>query len=248
MQKNLIKNHVLKWRGFLFDIIFPIECLGCGKEKVWICDDCFKKLNHNYTQYCLNCKTSNKFGEFCDVCEEFFDINGIMIAGDYQNKLLAGIIKAMKYRFIKDLSQNLGKFLSQFLFLQIAKETSNKPAFLSDIKNVLIIPVPLHKKRQNWRGFNQSEELAKIIAKKFDLTISLDLKRIKYKKPQTKLKKQKRKENVKNCFAWAGQNLQNKNIILIDDVTTTGSTLNECAKILKQNNAGDVWGLVLANG
>ena len=57
-----------------------------------------------------------------------------------------------------------------------------------------------------------------------------------------------RKKNITDCFAWQGKNLQNKNILLIDDVVTTGSTLNECAKVLKQNGAGKIYGLVIAKG
>ena len=72
--------------------------------------------------------------------------------------------------------------------------------------------------------------------------------RIKHKKPQAKLDEAQRQENIKNCFAWVGKKLTGQPIILIDDVTTTGSTLNECAKILKQNGAGEVWGLVVAKG
>jgi len=244
-----IKNHVVKLRDFLLDIIFPIECLGCEKEKNWLCEDCFKKLEYNHNQYCLNCKTANNFGEICNNCKNNFDIEGILIAGNYQDKLLSKLIKTFKYHFIKNLSQPLGKFLSQFLFLQITKENSfKKPNIFSDFKNVLIIPVPLHKKRRSWRGFNQSEELAKIIAEKFDVKTSTNLKRIKYKKPQMRLKKSQRKKNIKNCYIWEGDDLNEKNILLIDDVTTTGSTLNECAKILKENGANEVWGLVVANG
>jgi predicted amidophosphoribosyltransferase len=80
------------------------------------------------------------------------------------------------------------------------------------------------------------------------LPITSQLVRIKNTKPQVKLTAAERKTNVKDCFEWLGGNLNNKNIILIDDVTTTGSTLNECAKALKNAGAGEVWGLAVANG
>lgn len=70
--------------------------------------------------------------------------------------------------------------------------------------------------------------------------------RIKYKKPQAKLKAKDRRENIQGSFAWRGAKLKKRNIILIDDITTTGSTLEECARILKQNGAKEVWGLVIA--
>lgn len=116
-------------------------------------------------------------------------------------------------------------------------------------KNILIIPVPLHPKRLRWRGFNQSEKIADIIASNLQIPIdSTSLKRIKFKTPQAKLKKEDRIKNISNNFNWHGNKLNQQNIILIDDVTTTGATLNECAKVLKANGAKEVWGLVLANG
>ena len=108
--------------------------------------------------------------------------------------------------------------------------------------------MPLHKKRQRLRGFNQSEQLARAISKNFNLEINHNLIRIKHKKAQAKLHEKNRWENIKNCFSYQGKNLNNKNILLIDDVATTGATLNECAKVLKENNAKEVWGLVVAKG
>jgi len=125
----------------------------------------------------------------------------------------------------------------------------DKKLLYNNFSQSLIMPVPLHKKRLRWRGFNQSELLAKGIKKYFNLDLRLDeLIRTKHKKPQTKLSGRKRKENVKGCFFWKGDWLDGKNIILVDDVITTGSTLNECAKVLKENGAGEVWGLVVARG
>ncbi|MBU4216276.1 hypothetical protein L6270_02600 [Candidatus Parcubacteria bacterium] len=116
-------------------------------------------------------------------------------------------------------------------------------------ETILIIPVPLHNKRLRWRGFNQSEKLAHFIANKSQIKINTEnLKRIKFKKPQASLKKEARLKNIQNVFTWQGAKLNHQNIILVDDVTTTGATLNECAKILKANGANEVWGLVLANG
>ena len=263
---NTQKNRVKYWRDFALDLMFPIECLGCGQEGDWLCQNCHPALKINHSLYCLDCKTKNKFGEFCPACKNNFHLNGIWIAGDYQNKILAKAIKVFKYRFSQDLSLLLGNFLSIFLNnlavkhrlspsdidvslnrkkFEIAKSV---PGVFLDFKNSLIMPIPLHKRRRRWRGFNQSELLAKIIGKNFDLEFSEDLKRIKYTTPQAKLDRKQRKTNIKNCFVWTGKNLKNKNIILVDDVTTTGSTLNECARVLRANGAREIWGLVIANG
>src|SRR3989339_894397 len=105
-------------------------------------------------------------------------------------------------------------------------DKNNHPSF--PLKKTLIVPVPLSHKRYNFRTFNQSEEIAKFLAKKCKLPTSNNLIKIKHTKPQTKLKRE--------------------NILLIDDVVTTGSTLNECARELKKHGAGKIWGLVVAKG
>ncbi|MFC1678419.1 ComF family protein [Patescibacteria group bacterium] len=263
-----IKNHVFKARDFLLDLIFPIECLGCTQEGSFLCSSCFKQLTINQSQICPGCKKENKYGDLCIDCQDKFELDGVWVAGDYNNETIQKLIKNLKYRFAYDISITLGNYLSLFLknmlnqsqqyritqlnqsqiwrSIDKAKKTP-RPFF--DFHNNLVIPVPLSKKRLRWRGFNQAESLARVVAEKFGLDLnSNNLIRIKHKKAQAKLNELQRKDNIKGCFSWQGYNLEKRNIILIDDVTTTVSTLDECARILKQNNAGDIWGLVIARG
>jgi ComF family protein len=250
----------------IFDLIFPLECLDCGKEGSYLCKECFKKLKINKSQYCLECKALNDYGEFCDNCQPKYNLKGILIAGNYDDEILSCLIKNLKYKFSFDIAKILSNFLFLFLKEKISKTKINlsdiekflnqerlrklkkSPLFFNDLKNTVIIPVPLHKKRENWRGFNQSELIANNISILLKISLLSNLKRIIHKKPQAKLNEKERKENIKNCFVWEGKNLNQKNIILIDDVVTTGSTLNECARILKNAGAGEIWGLVLAKG
>jgi len=264
MPTNLPKtlNHVSVLRDFLLDLIFPIECQGCGAENIWLCRDCFRSLKFNQAQACPVCKTKNDFGQTCLPCQTNFHLNGLWVAGDYNDRLIQKLIKTFKYKFSKDLSKALGIFLSLFLknLINISRiglednirikltKIKKSPQILLHPQSALLIPVPLHKKRLRWRGFNQSEKLALILAKNLNLKFNNELKRTKYKKAQAKLNKNEREKNIINCFGWSGQKLNNRAIILIDDVTTTGSTLNEAAKILKRAGAGEVWGLVLARG
>jgi competence protein ComFC len=206
-------------KNFIKDILFPKECLCCKKEGDWLCPECFKKLEFNKKKYRLD------------------NLDKLLVAGDYENEILAKIIKLFKYQFVKDIHKILAEFI--FLFLSDKK---------IDLSESLIIPVPLSKKRLKWRGFNQAEILAKKISNKFNLDFSNDLKRIKYQKPQASLSEKERKINLINSFSWQGKNLKNKKIILVDDVVTTGSTLNECAKTLKNAGARKIWGLVIAKG
>lgn len=238
---NKIKNHVLEGRDFIFDLVLPKYCLHCGREGSWVCSRCQTLLNFK-KQYCLECKTINKTGNFCLSCQKKYNLDKVLIAGDYDNKLLAELIKKLKYHFAKDIAKILAEFLKNFI-LEYQKEND------FNLKDFILIPVPLHKKRQNFRGFNQSKEITIIFSKFFNLEISTNnLIRIKNTKAQAKLNEDERKNNIKNSFLWQGKNLQGQNIILIDDVVTTGATLNECARVLKNNGAGEVLGLAVAKG
>ena len=153
----------------------------------------------------------------------------------------------LKYNFIKDIGSLLGNYLTSFLQSYLNNEANYKSKIINH--QSAIIPIPLHPRRLRWRGFNQTETIARVVAKNFQLEIiTRKLIRTKHKKAQAKLNEWQRLKNVKDCFAWRGDNLAGATIILVDDVATTGATLNECAKILKQNGANQVWGLVAAKG
>jgi ComF family protein len=259
-------DSVHKYWVLFLNLIFPIECFGCEREDTWLCSECFNKIIFRKSQSCLDCKTENQWGEFCNNCCERYYLDGVWIAADYEQELVAKLIKSYKYHFVKDISLILAKILIQFLDGKI-NETKNfdfkiagldwkmfdqikaRPKVLLDFQNNLIMPVPLSKKRLKWRGFNQAEIIANILADNFKLEIDAkNLKRIKNTKPQAKLNERERRNNLADCFSWLGDKLNGRNIILVDDVATTGSTLNECAKVLKQAGASEVWGLVVANG
>lgn len=254
-------------RALFLDLIFPIECVGCRKEGKWICEDCFRDIGIKSVEYCLHCRKENDLGAFCSDCGCAHYIEGVWIAGSYEDKRIEKLIKSYKYHFVKDISQDLGRILIIHLNNILNKtriigmdlsggigfkkfdEVKKLPQVILDIKNCLVMPVPLSKKRERWRGFNQTEILARIVADHFGLRLEKNkLIRTRHKKPQAKLNAAARIENIKNCFGWQGENLKNKNIILIDDVVTTGSTLDECAKVLKENGAGEIWALVIARG
>ncbi|OGF26748.1 hypothetical protein A2303_05125 [Candidatus Falkowbacteria bacterium RIFOXYB2_FULL_47_14] len=265
--KNLLSdNRVLKTRDFILDLIFPIECLSCGHEGAWLCGRCFSRLNFKEGQYCLGCKRPDRYGRFCSGCAPDYRLEGVWIAGDYENKILAKMIKSLKYHFARDLADILGLYLSLFLRDLLTRSRlsgihlgpgldkrgldrlKDVPGAILDLSRTTIMPVPLHKKRERWRGFNQAFFLARSLADKFGLDVRGGLVRVRHKKPQAKLTGIERLANIRDCFAWTGDLLEGRNVILIDDVVTTGSTLNECARVLKDAGAGEVWGLVAAKG
>lgn len=254
-----IKNHTGLWCDFFLDLIFPIECINCGEEKIWLCEKCFKTINLNSESLCPACDRKTFSSQYCIYCQENFSLNGIFVASNYENKIVKASIKNLKYHLIKDLSLPLAKLLSQY-FLGLSEKIKKLPSdnpdaiinyelaknLFSDLENILIIPIPLHPRRLRWRGFNQAELIAEHFAQNLNFKIDKkNLIRKKFRTPQAKLNKKDRIDNIKNCFSWQGGNI-NQKILLIDDIATTGSTLNECAKILKQNGAEQVWGLVVA--
>lgn len=214
-------------KSFLLDLLFPVECLGCRRESTWLCTTCFKKLKFGANHETLNLTTP------------FLD--RIFIAGDYDDPLLKELIKKFKYDFLTALSEPLGQFLIFFWQGQISLIDP-----LPD--ETLLMPVPLTKKRLRWRGFNQAEMLARKLSAAFPYTLRQDLKRQKYSRPQAGLSEAQRALNIKNSFFWQGEALNGQTIILLDDVVTTGATLNEAARVLKEAGAARIYALVLAKG
>lgn len=262
--KKIVQRNVQNVWAFFLDLVFPVECLGCGHEGKWLCSNCLKNIKLNSRQYCLECKTTTKFGQFCAADKDKYALNGVWIAADYDEPVIAKMVKSFKYSFIKSLGNDLAEILIMFLKNLLGKELTMKqaektkeqigqldelPSVIADFKKCLLIPVPLSTKRKRWRGFNQAEILARTLSINLNLEVnSQNLIRIKHKKPQAKLGEAERKINVTDCFSWQGEPLTGRNVILIDDVVTTGATLNECAKVLKQAGASQVWALVVAKG
>jgi len=255
------KKKVKETFKFFLDAIFPIECLGCGKEGRWLCSDCLTTMPLNLDSHCLECKTQTNFGEFCQNCRGKYNLIGVLIASDYNNELVKKAIKTLKFRFVPEIGQELGGLLILFLERQLAQIRSaywpnsfltNKnfaPQVLADVKNTLMMPVPLYPRRERWRGFNQSEILARTVAECFKAPVDVkNLRRVRPTREQASLGKEERALNAVDCFAWQGESLTGKNVILVDDVVTTGATLESCAQVLKEAGAGEVWGLVVAKG
>lgn len=220
-----LKNTIQKTINAVLTLFLPMECLGCKKENTYLCDDCFNKI-----------KIKDKIEPFEHPLEY---LDGIMSATDYDNKLIQSMIHYLKFRFIKELAEPLANLLIKFHHSTSAPECA--PA-------LLIIPVPLNKKRFLERGFNQAELIATIFADHFNYPLMTDLVvRYRYTPHQVGLKKKERLTNVKNSFKVTDfGKIKNQSIILIDDVVTTGSTLEEIAKVLKEAGAVEVWGLVVA--
>lgn len=209
---------------------------------MWLCDACLKNIEFLPFQVCPKCEqATTENGNTCSKCKHASDLDALTVAAKYKEKNISKLVHLYKYRFIEDLHVPLGKILVQAL------SESNLP--VPDI----IIPVPLHKRRLRWRGFNQSQLLAKYISQNLALGLEISneenaLQRKKYTPPQMKIKKYSdRQNNLQNAFTASDpEKIRNKTILLVDDIATTGTTLFECAKILKQNGAKKIFTAVIA--
>jgi ComF family protein len=170
-------------------------------------------------------------------------LDGLWSFGAFEGVLRKSIQK-LKYRWVTEHADILMDQVIEYLAI-------SSPEFFLQIKRDrgigwAIVPVPLHWQRQNWRGFNQAALIAKKLAKSFGLPYLELLKRTKNTTSQTTYDAATRRLNIKNAFSLNISISQYPNILLIDDVWTTGSTLQECCYVLKKNGVKKVWGLTLA--
>jgi ComF family protein len=227
----------------ILDLLFPKFCLGCHKEGTFLCQDCLFTIEISEYTFCPYCSLPKRTfaGRTCQKHRNQ-NLSGLFAATSYQNKLLKILIKNFKYPpFLKELAKPLS-----FLIISHFILSGNENIFNS--KDCLILPIPLHKERLKWRGFNQSELIGKEISNYFKVEFRNDiLFKIRKTQPQVELKKEERKINIKDAFEIKNPEiLKGKRIFLVDDVFTTGSTMEEAARILKLAKAKEVFGVVIA--
>ena len=233
----------------LIDLIYPPRCPICrdflhqgnDQHAFGFCKTCFEGFTEITSPVCPTCGrpfvTTEGEDHHCEEClrtRPFYDIARAPYL--YDGPLMSAI-HAFKYSGKSHLAHPLGVLLSSF----------SKP-WLEAMTDLLVMPVPLHPKRLRERGFNQSLLLARHVASglAFELDF-LSLRRVRYTKPQTGLKSDERRKNVQGAFKVVDRSaVKKRSIVLVDDVATTGNTLNDCARALKRAGAPEVYGLVLA--
>ena len=218
----------------LLDLLLPLHCLGCGREGDLICPSCRQSLPRIRLPLCQRCGATVREGNLCHSCLNYpLTVDGIRSVFLFQGTVRQAILQ-LKYRHLKALAVPLSQLLAEFL--------SSYP-----LKGEVLIPVPLYPKRLRQRGYNQASLLAKELNKLVGLPVEEDiLIRVKDALPQARTRSAvERRGNVQDAFA-CHQPLDSKQVLLIDDVCTTGATLDACATALKAAGAGSVWGLTVA--
>jgi ComF family protein len=216
------------------DLLLPLRCLGCGREGDLICLSCRLLLPSVKLPLCQRCGATVSEGNLCHSCLNHpLTIDGIRSIFLFQGTVRQAILQ-LKYKHLKALAAPLGQLLAEYL--------GSHP-----LQGETIIPVPLYPKRLRERGYNQSTLLAKELGKLIGLPVLEDaLTRVKDAVPQARTRSAiERRRNVHDAFA-CHHPLEGRQILLIDDVCTTGATLDACAIALKAAGAGSVWGLTMA--
>lgn len=231
---------LLKLKDVVLDIFFPPLCLNCrkhlGSKGGLLCDDCQSLIKLNNTLFCPVCRARLADGrKICHRDSQYL----LAAASNYDNPVIQNLIHYFKYKSFQNIAPILGEILVKYL------EDIIRNSKL-EIRNFVIIPVPLHSQREKKRGFNQAELLAKSVASHLNLPLVSGLARIRNNEPQVGLKDNRdRIENVLNCFQIKNpEAVSEKNIILVDDVFTSGATMNEAVKVLKGAGACRVIALV----
>lgn len=229
--------------NFLLDLLFPKKCAGCKKTGTYFCSDCISAILQK-DLICPVCEEVSMGGETHPLCGKTYSLDGLWTLGWYQGAL-RNAVKDLKYRRVSNISESLADLILDYW-------RKFKPIIFDEIrksrKQWVIVPVPLHWWRQNYRGFNQAAAIGQILSRSLEIDYCDALKRIRYTKPQVKLKGKERRQNIRDAFALSAMNDKRltMNVLLIDDVWTTGSTLKECCYILKKNGAQKVWAITLA--
>ena len=240
---NKIKEFLLKTKEKFLEEIYPsnITCFNCNAEllklnKYHLCDKCLSKISiikngckkcdeelNDFTEYCLNCKeTKRHFDRVYSVC------------------VYDGVAKEIIYKFKYGKNIYMAETVLPFLIEKFKEIKLDKIDF--------ILPIPLSKERLKERGFNQAEILSKNLGKVFDIESINLLKRVKNTPTQTALSKAERKQNLINAFIVENkQMIKGKNLLIIDDIITTGATFDEVARVLKLKGANKVFGLTFCH-
>lgn len=226
---------VIKLKRIALDLFFPQCCVGCGKEGDLICRFCRQSLLPITPPVCPRCGRPQPGGILCPSCVDGqAEIDGIRSPFKFDG-VMRQAIHELKYRNIRALAVPLANLLKDYLIT-------------NPVPGEVLVPVPLHRNRLRERGYNQSSLLARELSHLTDLPLVENcLTRWQETPPQARTASvSERQSNVASAFTCADESLRGKQVLLIDDVATSGATLNACARSLKSAGAASVWGLVMA--
>lgn len=232
----------------LVDFLFPKFCISCKSFGSYLCSSCANNLAHLSQQICPVCTRLSFSGKTHPMCWRRKSLSGAVSFFLYQDPIKTLIHKSKYWPYAFDYLTLLNGI--------IVKQLDNRPLNLGFFQKFLetkpvVVPVPLFWRRFHWRGYNQSEILANLLAKSLGLEAAPNfLIRIRATEVQAKLKGEKRKTNVEKAFEVSSRLFLKKkslSILLVDDVWTSGSTLKACTAAIKQKfPSSAIWALTAA--
>lgn len=224
----------------VLDLLYPIKCPFCGAVTGdGICSVCRKQITKISGTYCLKCGKPIRHTEeeYCYDCKK----NKHVFCGGralwVHKSPVSDAIYALKYQNRRIYGEIFGK--------ELAKQYES---YLKKRQISLIIPIPLHKRKLRKRGYNQAAIIAQRLGAETGIPVDdRILRRVRETLPQKNLNDKERRKNIRNAFEAAGP-VNAENIVLIDDIYTTGSTLDEAARTLRRAGAQNVWFLTISIG
>lgn len=220
---------------FLVDYLFPKRCVTCHKWGSYICETCSGDIQIFGFSICPVCDRPSSAGRTHEVCQSEHGLDGFIPIAQYAEPI-SSLVKKIKYAHVFDAAEEVFRLFRY-----------HWPTYAPNFD--LLIPLPLHRKKLEARGFNQSEIIAKSIAKLRHFQVATDvLIKIRETTPQASLQLKDRKINVQQGFVCLKRSaVEGKVIGIVDDVATTRTTLKLAAEVLKKAGAREVWGVVLAH-
>jgi ComF family protein len=219
--------------GAWLDWLLPPRCGSCRALGSWLCDRCRARVRRLSDPLCLRCGRELEFARAaCDCRRRLRSLAGASAAAAYE-----GPVEAAIQRFKYEGWRALAPALADLVMDRVAAPPMP----------CLLLAVPLHPRRQRERGYNQSELLARELRARRRLARPPGrLARVRDTPPQVGLDRLRRRANVAGAFAWQGPPLAGSPVVVVDDVTTTGATLEACAAALRAAGSGPVLGLTIA--
>lgn len=223
-----------KYLGAIKNLLFPRLCFHCERKitQGYLCRECEEKivfLSPWGCRYCLSPLTVSSSGTCLKCSEKEYPYQKLISATAYREPL-ASLIHLFKY----ENYDYLAEFLSSLIVKHLSKTGFNPE------EHQFITPIPLHKDKLKTRGYNQSGLLAKLLSNHFKIPFRNDIIcKTDIRPSQTKLPRRERAKNVQGVFT-VRKNLEGKNVILVDDIFTTGSTAGSCSRALKEKGAGNI--------
>lgn len=238
--KHWLKPIYIDVRDFALDTLFPIRCIICEAEGAFACPNCRQSLERVPEQQCIVCRKPSPFGLTHAGCRTPHGADGSVSIYDYHDRHVADILIQGKYKFLPGVYGEIGEAAAEVI-------DASHTHLLEAAEPFSLVPIPLAPSRERWRGFNQSELLCQALSTRLGLLTLHTLERTRATRTQKELGREQRQQNMAGAFRLRkGMDIHGRNLLLVDDVITTGSTLLEAAKVLKRNGAAKVWCLAIA--